>query len=342
MKKKVKSYAFPRRGIVKLWRIMRLTFLIIVVGLLEVSASVYSQQTKLSMSLNNVTLEDAFRKIEDCSNFIFFYNADQVQLDQRVSLNAENKNIDEILSDLLKDKGISFKVTDRRIVLYPKNDTGLSASQQPITIKGKVSDSSGAPLPGVTVVIKGTTTGIITDVDGKYSLSGVPSNATLQFSFVGMRSQEIAVAGKTSINVTMTEETIGIDEVVAIGYQLRKRGQITGSIVDIGGESVELAASPSNTVRALQGKMSGLTITDRGGGVGDVDLDILIRGKSTLGSTSPLIVIDGVPSKTSDLIYMSANDIESISVLKDAAAAIYGARSANGVIHVTTKEGKKR
>ncbi|MBV5314627.1 MAG: TonB-dependent receptor [Prolixibacteraceae bacterium] len=213
----------------------------------------------------------------------------------------------------------------------------VSVFAQRQNINGKVTDSAGGGIPGVSVVVKGTTTGSITDSNGNYSLTNVPVNATLQFSFVGMKSQEIAAAGKTSINVTLAEETVGIDEVVAIGYGTQKKATVTGSIATIKGE--ELSKNPSsNFVAALQGQMPGLTVNMRNGDPGNEGLQILVRGKSTLGSTGVLVVIDGVAG--GDITILNPADIESISVLKDASAAIYGARAANGVILVTTKRGK--
>jgi len=358
MKKKLNCYAFPRKGIVKLWQIMRLTFLLIVVCLLEVSASVYSQQTKLSMNLNNVTLEDALRRIEDHSNFVFFYNVGQVQLDQRVSLNAENRSIDEILSDLLKDKPISYKVTDRRIVLYPKDGTNPINSRQSLTVKGKATDSSGAPLPGVSVVIKGNNQGTISDANGSYSLPNVPVDATLVFSFVGMRIQEVPVSGKATIHVVMVEDAIGIEEVVAIGYGTRKKSDLTGAVTQISSDKLlnEVKMSPE---LSMQGKMAGVFVSNPGSDP-NARPTIQIRGVSTLGFNDPLYVIDGVPvyeygaysggvGRIEDLRgtinvmnMINPDDIESISVLKDASAtAIYGVRASNGVILITTRRGSK-
>ncbi len=340
MKKKVKSYAFPKGGIIKLLRIMRLTFFIILVGLLEVSATGYSQQTKLSMSLSNVTLKDALRKIEDSSNFVFFYNAEQVQLDKKVSLNAENKSIDEILSDLLKDKAISFKVTDRRIILFPENGNSLLFSQQALTVTGKVTDSSGAPLPGVSVVVKGTTTGTITNFDGKYNLANVPPDATLIFSFVGMKAQEIPVAGKSGINVVLEEISIGIEEVVAIGYGTMRKIDMTGSAASVSAQEI-VKAPVKSFDEAIAGRLAGVQIVSADGQPGSLP-NIVIRGANSITQdNSPLYVIDGFPIEGNDNNAINANDIESIDVLKDASAtAIYGARGANGVIMITTKRGK--
>ncbi len=339
MKKKVKSYAFPNGGIVKLLRIMRLTFLFILVGLLEISASVYSQQTKLSMNLTNVTLEDAFRKIEDSSNFVFFYNAEQVQLDQKVSLIADNKSIDEILSELLKDKAITYKVTDRRIVLYPKDAANPFVSQQSLTVKGKVTDSSGVPLPGVSIVVEGTTTGTATDPNGEYSIS-VPNNSNLIFSFIGYKREIVAVKDQATINVTLSTDYVGLDEIVYIGYMTQKKTDMTGSISMA--KSSDLGKNPSaNAMKSLQGKLSGVHITTNGGNPAE-GVNIQIRGLSSLsGGVKPLIVLDGMPTENLNLRDINSGDIESIQVLKDAASSsIYGARASGGVILIQTKKGK--
>lgn len=204
-------------------------------------------------------------------------------------------------------------------------------------VSGSVHDQSGEPLPGVNVVLKGTTTGTITDVDGNYSLPEVPEGATLVFSFIGMKSQEIAVGSQTKIDVVLEQEAIGLGEVVALGYTTRKKGEVTGSVATVNSETIE-RTSNKDIAKSLEGKVPGLIINDRGGYPGSEDMTLLIRGKSTLGNNTPLILIDGIV--TGDFSYLSPQDIESISVLKDGAAAIYGARAANGVILITTKRGK--
>ncbi|OFX99770.1 MAG: SusC/RagA family TonB-linked outer membrane protein [Bacteroidetes bacterium GWF2_42_66] len=221
-------------------------------------------------------------------------------------------------------------------MLYPK-DENAGASQQQKTITGKVADSSGAPLPGVTVVVKGTTNGTITDTDGKYSLPNVASDAVLVFSFVGMRSQEISVAGKTSVYVRMDEESIGIEEVVAVGYGTQKKANLTGAVSMATSERLEnrpiVAAG-----QGLQGVIPNLNISIRNGDPTE-SADYNIRGFESINGGSPLILVDGVPM---DLESINPNDIKSVSVLKDAsAAAIYGARAAFGVVLVETKQGAK-
>jgi len=216
-------------------------------------------------------------------------------------------------------------------------DGKLETVSQQKGITGKVTDTQGLPLPGVTVLVKGTTNGTITDFDGNYTIGNVAEEAILLFSFVGMKAQEVAVAGKSTINIKLEEESIGLEEVVAIGYTTRKKGEVTGSISTVSSESLERSGN-KDIAKSLSGKVPGLIVSDRGGYPGDGDMTLLIRGKSTLGNNTPLILIDGIVA--GDFSYLSPQDIESLTVLKDGAAAIYGARAANGVILITTKRGK--
>ena len=211
------------------------------------------------------------------------------------------------------------------------------AFAQQKTITGKVTDESGAPVPGTTIIVKGTTTGIVSDMDGNYSLS-VPATAkTLVFSFVGMKSQEILVGTLTTISVKMVSESIGLDEVVAIGYGIQKKKLTTGATVQVSGDNLQ-KMSTTNALSALQSQSPGVEITQSSGQPGE-GFKVTIRGLGTVGSSAPLYVIDGVAG--GDINAFNTSDIESVDVLKDAAsAAIYGARAANGVVLVTTKKGK--
>ncbi len=336
MKKKEKPCAFPWNGITKLLRIMRLTFLIILIGLMKVSAVSYSQQSKLTMNVHNLALKDALGLIEDQSNYVFFYNADQIELDDKVNLSFVNKSVSEILDELLNGKEITYKVTDRRIVLYPKEIKSNSVQQKNVT--GNVSDSSSQPLPGVSIIIKGTTIGTVTDFDGNFSLTNVPEDATLIFSFLGMKTQEVEAAAQSVFNVVMEEDAIGIEEVVAVGYGTQKKVSLTSAVGALDGET--LKARPSTDVRQLlQGRLTGLTITDKGGAPGGQNLSLNIRGITSLGDTNPLVIVDGIEQYFEDV---NPQDIESVSVLKDASStAIYGSRAANGVILITTKRAKE-
>lgn len=213
----------------------------------------------------------------------------------------------------------------------------LSVFAQERTLTGTITDDTGQPLPGVTIMIKDSSHGTITDANGNYALTNVSDKSVIVISFVGMKSQEIAVGSQSTISVTLKSDVIGLDEVVAIGYGTQKKATVTGSIATIKGE--ELAKNPSsNFATALQGQMPGLSVNIRNGDPGNESVQILVRGKSTLGNTGVLVVIDGVAG--GDIQSLNPADIESISVLKDASAAIYGARAANGVILVTTKRGK--
>ncbi len=208
-------------------------------------------------------------------------------------------------------------------------------------ISGIVRNTKGEPIPGVTIVIKGTNNGIITDSDGNYELKNIPSDGILVFSFVGMKSKEIVVAGQSTINITMEDETIGLEEVVAIGYGTQKKVNLTGSITSIDAQRLERRPIIS-TSATLQGIAPGVTVTSQSGSPGGDGGEIRIRGINSFGGSdcSPLILVDGVSIGSLDMV--DANLIESISVLKDAAsAAIYGSRAANGVILVTTKRASK-
>ncbi|MBS3771049.1 MAG: TonB-dependent receptor [Bacteroidales bacterium] len=212
------------------------------------------------------------------------------------------------------------------------------ALQQEIEISGTVTNTEGEPLPGVNIVVQGTTIGTTTDMDGNYTIEA-PADATLLFSFVGYQEKTIQIEGQQEINVTMEQAITELEEVVAVGYGTREKGRLTGSVSDVSGEQIDEAPAMDNLQKSIQGKMPGLKISDRGGVPGQSSMEMLVRGKSTFGNNSPLIVIDGVPRGSFSNI--AASDIESMSVLKDASAAIYGARAANGVILIETKSGQE-
>lgn len=324
----------------KLLRVMKLTSILILFFVISVSASSYSQSTKLSIQVMNGTFIEVLKQIENQSEFYFYYNKDEVKSIDDVSINVSNMKIEEVMGKLLHGTNLDYKIIDRYIAITKKEGMLLNQTQQLKSVSGKVTDSSGGPLPGVSIVVKGTTNGAITDGKGNYSLSNIPENATLQFSFVGMKTQEIAIAGKTSVNVVLDEKTIGLDEVVAIGYGTQKRSDITGSVASVSSERLEQIPN-TNFGQALQGAVPGLTITTNSAGAEGGDMSILVRGRNSIGANnSPLIVLDGIPY-SGNISEINPDDISSIEVLKDAsAAAIYGSRGSNGVILVATKRGK--
>jgi len=331
------NYRTIRRKLILQMKLIAI--LICIIGLTGSYASVYSQQTKLKLNVQNATVKDVLKLIEDQSEFSFMYNASKIDVNRKIDLNEEKSSIEGILKKVFEGENVSFKVIDRNVIITKDVNEVLPIQQQK-SVTGKVVDSTGGGLPGVSVVIKGTTTGTITDIDGNYSLANVPSNGTLVFSFVGMKTQEIAVASKATINVTLVEDAIGLDEVVAIGYGTQKKVNLTGSIASVSGQ--EMIKRPvTNAASMLQGNLSGVQITQNSGEPGNEGISIRIRGTGTFSSagSDPLVLIDGVQGKLADL---NPNNIESISVLKDAASAsIYGSRAANGVILVTTKVGKE-
>ena len=337
MKKKHSLLIF---GLYRCWKSkfcmkMRATVIILLICITQTFAvSLYSQNTRLSLNMANTTIKNVLNVIENQTDFYFIYEAHNVDVDRKVTVSAENETVSQILDNLFANTDITYKINDRRIALT--RTTVIEAMQQQRYISGKVTDSFGVPLPGVTVVIKGTTTGIVTDAQGNYSLLNVSSGSTLVFSFVGMKTQEMVVGNKSSINVVMEEETIGIDEVVAVGYGSMKKSDLTGSISSV--KTDALASIPvRSAAEALQGKVAGVTITSTGGSPGSAP-SVRIRGIGTVNENDPLYVIDGFPQ--TDIGWLNQSDIASIEILKDASAeAIYGSRGANGVIILTTKKG---
>ncbi len=343
MKKNREWWAFDRYALKKSLTMMKWAFFFFFLGIIQTFAAndAYAQKAKLELNFTQAKLEQVLNEIESQSEFYFLYNQDLINTERKVDIQARGSKIDEVLGELFSGTDIHYTIIDRQIVLTNSSDqTNLVtqiAQQQNRKISGKVTDASGAALPGVSVVIKGTTTGIITDSNGRYSMANIPENATLQFSFVGMKTQEVAVGGKTTINVLLAEETVGIEEVVAVGYGVQRKVSLTGSIASTGNKEIAMAPA-TNMSNALTGLLPGVVTKNTSGSPGNDDAIILIRGQNTTGDNNPLIVVDGVQG-VSGWQRINPNDIESISVLKDASAAIYGARAANGVILITTKRG---
>jgi TonB-linked SusC/RagA family outer membrane protein len=338
MKKRLNCYGH-NPWLNQIARKMKLTILLITSVILSGYASdSYSQAARLTLNMENSTIGNVLKAIENQSEFRFFYSG-EVNTETKASLSVSNKNVMETLDELFRGTGIRYDIYGRQIALLAKQETALPAGiQQTGGITGKVTDRTGGPLPGVTVVVKGTTTGTITDGNGNYSLSNIPANSTLVFSFVGMSTQEIAVGNQRVIGVTMAEETIGIEEVVAVGYGTQRKETLTGSVSQISGEQISNRVSP-NIVTALQGAIPNVNvgITSAGGEPGATQT-INIRGFASISGGNPLVIVDGVEQRLDNV---NPADVETISVLKDATAtAIYGTRAAFGVINITTKRGK--
>ena len=349
MKKKCQDDApgktFP--GAVKIFLKMKLTLCVILFSFLGAMASEsYSQTTKLSLDLKNTKVKDVLRAIENQSEFFFLYSEKLIDVDREVNIEVQGSPVEKILDKIFDGTDVNYTVKGRQIVLATpeaNNIVGKSSVSQKLVkkVSGKVTDSSGTSLPGVSVVVKGTTLGVITDTNGNYTLSNVTDGATIVFSFVGMTTQEIASGTKTELSVIMNESSISMDEVIVIGYGTTSKKDFTGSVVSVKMENSPIANQPRmNALEAMKGSVAGLDVgaVNSAGGTPTIQ----IRGqKSISGNNSPLIILDGTIFMGS-LDQINPNDIASYEVLKDAtSSAAYGSRSANGVIIITTKKGKQ-
>lgn len=327
-------YAVLKKGLIA----MKITLILILFSTFNLLATgTYSQTARVSLKLNQTSVKQVLKEIERSSEFYFLYNNDLIDVERKVDILASNEQISSVLDRLFANQEAKYAVYDRQIVISP-TDMKLPQDAQR-KIKGRVTDQTGASLPGVSVVVIGTTNGTITDTDGNYSLSNIPENASLQFSFVGMKAQTISVQGKQTIDVILEEDKLAIDEVIVIGYGTAKRQDYTGSVSSLKMENSMVSLAPNlNALESLKGNVAGLSIgaTNTAGGEPSMD----IRGQNSInGDNNPLIVLDGVIYLGS-LSDINPNDIASYDILKDAvSAAAYGSRSANGIIAITTKKG---
>jgi len=362
MKKKFHQRIFHDFGrFKKLFLIMRLSFIMLLVSSLTVIGNSYSQSTKFSFQLSKATIKDVFQEIEQNSEFIIVYSDNMIDVSREVSVKVADVTVERILDQVLKESGNGYEIKDRQIVITEHKGLpfdGLMAQKH--ELKGLVKTPDGSPLPGATVVEKGTTNGTITDFDGKFTLNVSKLPAVISFSFVGYTTVEMEYKGQATINVELKEESIGIEEVVAVGYGVQRKSDLTGATNRLSDKDMNksLATSP---VEMMQGRIAGVNITQNNGEPGG-GMTVRVRGSSSIRSgQEPLYVVDGIPLDNSNLTptggsaagygsggnknplgFINPEDIESIDILKDASStAIYGARGANGVVLVTTKKGKK-
>lgn len=316
---------------------------------------------KIFIQAKNATIKEVFNEIENNSEFIIMYSDDIIDVSEQVSVRVEDKTVNEVLTQIFRDSDYDYFIKDRQIVITQKEKENLKLMvQQAKIVSGLVTDQDGNPLPGVTIIVKGTTVGVISDFDGNYSLE-IPDGAeALVFSFVGMSTKEITYTGQATINVSLQEETIGIGEIVAIGYGVQRKSDLTGATSRLTAENMNKSVATS-PVEMMQGRISGVNIIQNNGEPG-AGMSVRIRGSNSIRSgQEPLYVIDGIPLDNADITpnggtaagineagnknpisFLNPEDIESIDILKDASStAIYGARGANGVVIITTKKGKK-
>ncbi|MFD2035706.1 SusC/RagA family TonB-linked outer membrane protein [Belliella marina] len=301
------------------------------------------EEVKVSLNLKDQPIKKVFKVIEDQTEFRFTFKDNLLSQSQKLTIAEYDKTVYEVLETLTRQTELSFVQVNNNIHVKPttkksKNDPVSIIHNADVTVSGVVVDELGDPLPGVTILLEGSTVGTVTDIDGKFTIEA-PENGVLVFSFIGFTSQKVQLAGQSILNITLATDIQSLSEVIVVGYGEQKKETITGSVATVKGS--ELVKSPAmNLTNSIAGRMSGVVAVNRSGEPGHDGSGIRIRGSNTLGNNDALIVIDGIPARAGGIERLNPNDIESISVLKDASAAIYGARAANGVILVTTKRGK--
>mgnify|MGYP000009535141 FL=1 len=342
----------PKVNLQKTYNIMRLSVVLCMLSLFCASAKTgYSQVAEISLNLHNVTISEALEEIKQQSEYSFWYKNDEINLNEKISVKVAKQSIDQVLHGILVKQGLSYTIDDKHIIIY-KGEAHSNMDQKEKKITGVITDQNKEPIIGANVLVKGTTNGTITDLDGKFTLQ-VPEQAVLEISYIGYITNEISVKDKIHLTVQLKEDAQNLDEVVVVGYGTMKKSDLTGSVSSLSTEDITrgFAMSPD---MALRGKTAGVQIVTQSGqpGAGGV---VRIRGNSSiLGSNEPLYVVDGVPLSGGDsaegvdgvssspLTTISPSDIESMEILKDASAtAIYGSRGANGVVMITTKQGKE-
>ena len=300
-----------------------------------------AMSAQISLTLENKSTRDVIREIERVSEYRFFYNEDLQGLDQKISINTNDANIQTVLNEIQRQTSIRYVIKENNQIVLSAG-VKSNKTQQVVDnriIKGTILDATGMPVIGANVMVKGTTNGTITDMDGKFSLE-VDKNAILVVSYIGYANQEIKVGNQNTLSITMKEDAEALDELVVVGYGTVKKSDLTGSVGSVSMEDVNKVGITSAD-RALQGQVAGVQVNARSGQPGE-SMMIRVRGGNSLsGGNEPLYVIDGMPVEgmSSDI---NPEDILSMEVLKDASStAIYGSRGANGVVMITTKRGKE-
>lgn len=315
---------------------MKLSVLFLICSLsMTYAAESYAQKTMISLEVRNETVGTVLEKLKKESGFDFFFNNKHVDLKRIVSVSANNNNIFKILDQIFAGTNVKYSVLEKKIILSTEIVQGIQQEQNKVT--GIVKDANGEPIIGANVIVKGQSTGTITDIDGRFVLD-TPKDAVLQITYIGYVSQEVKVSGKKELNVVLKEDTETLEEVVVVGYGVQKKANLTGAVSSVKMDEI-LGDRPVTSVsNVLMGAMPGLQVTGTSGQPG-AEMSFNIRGVNSINEGAPLVLVDNVEM---DINMLDPNDIESISVLKDAASsAIYGARAAFGVILVTTKKGMK-
>lgn len=335
--KKMFNYKMIKQ--IKFMRIIGALVLLLFVEMGGVFASpTYSEQTYLSINAENKTIKEVFNEIEKNSEYIIFFLDNTIDTSKRVNLSVKNKTVNQILDQVFKNTSLTYSIDDRQVVISRKNDATVTPQQQKKSnlITGLITEADGNPVVGATIVVKGTTDGVLSDVDGRYSIKAKEGDV-LEFRFIGYNTDTKTVKKETNINVRLVEASMSLDDVVVIGYGQQKKESVVASINSIGPS--ELVIKQRNLKNGIAGQIAGVIAVQRSGEPGNDGAAFYIRGESSYaGGTSPLVLVDGVPRSMDDI---DVDEIESFTVLKDAAAtAVYGAEGANGVVLITSKRGK--
>ncbi len=349
MKKNGVTSAFFKRKVFQFLIMMKVVWVIILASALQAAASEsYSQATKISLNMKDASLEEVIWTMKKMTQFKFFYQNEEIEDVTGLDVEFSDQTIDAILDECLRNTGLSYEIVHKAVIIRKEADKveppgkaqdNELETQQKKTVTGTVTDTEGSPLPGVTIVVKGTTIGTVTDINGNFILDVPAAAEILQFSFVGMSLKEVTLVGQTALDVTLEEETANLEEVVVVGYGSQKKESVTGAISSVSTAELKQSSAPNLSV-ALSGQLPGLTVMQTSGQPGKDNVNLYLRGVGTLNDASPLILIDGIPRDNIDKL--DPNEVESISILKDASAtAVFGVRGANGVVIITTRRGQK-
>jgi TonB-linked SusC/RagA family outer membrane protein len=318
----------------------KIKYLMFLLALFMATAA-FSQQKKVTLSLKNVTVKTALEALKAQSGLSYWINANDVDMQKVISVNLKSKTVEDALKTILQGQDVRYQLSGDHIVISkatrvaePKQEN-VAPSGEVRKLIGKVTDEKGQALPGVTVLLKGTTIGTITDVNGSYTLNNVLPDKTVVFSFIGMLSQDVKVGNQDVINVMLSESTVSLNEVVAIGYGVQKKSDLTGAIASVDAKDMGDIHGGSTVSTSLAGVIAGVSFRQSDARPGS-SAEIQIRNMG-----DPLYVIDGIEEDAGQFNNLAPNDIQSITVLKDASAAIYGVKAANGVVVVTTKRGER-
>ncbi|WOK08436.1 TonB-dependent receptor [Imperialibacter roseus] len=326
---------------------LKLFLFLMVVGLPKIQANAYSQFEEITLHIENKTIKQVLVEIESKSQFKFFYKTDEIDLERKVSINVDRMPVDKILEQVFDDGTVSFSTIKNQIVLKkaepkpaktikPDIRRETQEANPAVSVSGKVSDEQGVGIPGVSVIEKGTSNGVATDVEGGYSIDVDSPNSTLVFSSIGYITQEIRVGAVSSLNVSMVEDIQSLNEIVVLGYASQSKEDLTGAVSSLKSEDIKNLPVTS-AAELLQGRVAGVQVVKSSGAPGATS-DIVVRGGGSVNGMSPLFIVDGVRMGTN--YSFNSEDIESMEILKDAsAAAIYGAQAAGGVVLIQTKRG---